>query len=431
MIFQQGERDRGMNIKKLLAVGIILLFTGTVFTPSITASEPTSNQTVYYDENGTLSGYVKDSAMNPIEGARVRVYFHETYEENYTDSTGYYHVTNIPICYCLKNATVSKKGYRSECVLLSINETTTHNFVLTFLGKTLYVGGSGPGNYSRIQDAVDNAANGDTVYVYPGFYVDEILTHHSCVYINKSISLIGEDKNTTIIDGSHLHTVLGIMANNVLVHGFTIQNSGRSVSSPPPSGISVNPPSAGLLENITVSDTIITENKVGLRIYKSGNCIFHNNIISNNNYGCSLRDNKYNCSLINNNIFDNEVGVYSSLSYCVPWIVSNNIQKNDFGIYIVDSDNNIHFNNFIDNQINAKYTNDLQLLEIWKLLKGNNWYGNYWDNWNYILPKPIVGRTYLYMYLYIPPFNPIEIPLGTYPSIGFDWHPTQEPYDIS
>ena len=81
--------------------------------------------------NGSLSGYVNDSSMNPIEGVRVRVYFHETYAENYTDSSGYYHVTNIPICYCLKNCTASKKGYNTEWVLLAIDENTTYDFVLT------------------------------------------------------------------------------------------------------------------------------------------------------------------------------------------------------------------------------------------------------------------------------------------------------------
>ena len=37
--------------------------------------------------------------------------------------------------------------------------------IATFDGNTLYVGGSGPGNYSSIQDAIDNASDGDTVYV--------------------------------------------------------------------------------------------------------------------------------------------------------------------------------------------------------------------------------------------------------------------------
>ena len=72
--------------------------------------------------NGTLSGFVRDSSNNPIEGALVRVYFHEDYREDYSDSYGYYHVVDIPICYCLKNATCSKNGYRTEWVLLEKNQ---------------------------------------------------------------------------------------------------------------------------------------------------------------------------------------------------------------------------------------------------------------------------------------------------------------------
>jgi hypothetical protein len=84
--------------------------------------------------NGTLSGYVRDPSNNSIEGALIRVYFHETYRENYSDSNGYYHVTDIPICYCLKNATCSKEGYKIEWVLLSIYENTTYDFTLYSLG---------------------------------------------------------------------------------------------------------------------------------------------------------------------------------------------------------------------------------------------------------------------------------------------------------
>jgi hypothetical protein len=81
--------------------------------------------------NGSLSGYVKDKSMNPIEGAMVKVFFHDTYEENYTNSSGYYNINNIPICFCLKNCTATKKGYKTEWVLLSIDENTTYDFVLT------------------------------------------------------------------------------------------------------------------------------------------------------------------------------------------------------------------------------------------------------------------------------------------------------------
>ena len=42
-----------MNIKKLLTVGIILLFTGTVFTPGITAYNSSLVNTIYVDDDNT------------------------------------------------------------------------------------------------------------------------------------------------------------------------------------------------------------------------------------------------------------------------------------------------------------------------------------------------------------------------------------------
>ena len=91
-----------------------------------------------YQPTGNLSGYVTDTQMVPLEGALIRVSFHGTYEENYSDADGYYHVTNIPLCYCLKNATCSKEGYKTETVWLSISENTTYDFILTSLGPYPY-----------------------------------------------------------------------------------------------------------------------------------------------------------------------------------------------------------------------------------------------------------------------------------------------------
>jgi hypothetical protein len=113
---------------KILVMGIILLFIGALITPTIASDTATSTT---LDNNGSLLGYVNDTSGNPIEGALIRVHFHGTYEEDYSDSTGFYHVTNIPICWCMKNATCSKEGYKTEWVLLSIVENTTHDFVLT------------------------------------------------------------------------------------------------------------------------------------------------------------------------------------------------------------------------------------------------------------------------------------------------------------
>jgi hypothetical protein len=113
---------------KILVIGIILLFIGAVIAPTISSDTDTSTIQEY---NGSLLGYVNDTSGNPIEGALVRVYFHGTYEEDYSDSTGFYHVTNIPICNCSKNSTCSKECYKTEWVLLSIAENTTYDFVLT------------------------------------------------------------------------------------------------------------------------------------------------------------------------------------------------------------------------------------------------------------------------------------------------------------
>ena len=136
-------------IKKCLVVGIILLFIGLTGTQSINANNPISNHitSATYKSNtyksnitlnnGTLSGHVTDSEENPIEGARVRVYFHDTYSENYSDSTGYFHVTNISICNCTKNATCSKEGYYPVWVYLGIWDNTTYDFMLTLSNMTV------------------------------------------------------------------------------------------------------------------------------------------------------------------------------------------------------------------------------------------------------------------------------------------------------
>lgn len=57
-------------------------------------------------------------------------------------------------------------------------DITTYNKNIGFFngeGKTLYVGGSGPGNYTTIQSAINESSNGDTVFVYSGIYYDNVI----------------------------------------------------------------------------------------------------------------------------------------------------------------------------------------------------------------------------------------------------------------
>jgi hypothetical protein len=68
--------------------------------------------------------------MNPIEDALIRVHFHEEYEEDYSDESGFYQVTNIPLCYCMKDCVCSKEGYKTEMASMGISENTIHDFIL-------------------------------------------------------------------------------------------------------------------------------------------------------------------------------------------------------------------------------------------------------------------------------------------------------------
>ena len=184
-------------LRRYIATGIVLLFLLSGLIPMTSSYGTNKAYIIHIDETGTLSGFVKDASMNPIEGAVIRALCGENYFENVSDSSGYYYIDNIPLIFCLWNVSASKTGYKTIWVEMSIGENTKYDFVLTPLGKTLYVGGSGAGNYTTIQSAIDDANSGDTVFVYSGIYFENVI-------VNKTISLTGEDRNSTIIDGLSL-----------------------------------------------------------------------------------------------------------------------------------------------------------------------------------------------------------------------------------
>ena len=88
----------------------------------------------------------------------------------------------------------------------------------------LFVGGSGPGNYTKIQDAIENSSAGDIVFVYSGYYKENI-------YIIKTVHIIGIQNTTTIIDGESKGSVVSIFADNSSIQGFTIQNASNDIQS--------------------------------------------------------------------------------------------------------------------------------------------------------------------------------------------------------
>ena len=170
-----------------------------------------------------------------------------------------------------------------------------------------------PQDYPVIQWAINAANSGDSVLVDYG-------TYEECLHINKSISLIGRDKDGTIIDALHMGNVVTITADYVCVSGFTIKKS-------PSSGIVIED-----CHCVSVFDNIITENNLqAICLYSSTtqNLIFENTIV--NNY---------------------------------PW-----------GFYFYSENNSIFRNNFIDNYIQIGGEWDKE--NNWD----NGAEGNYWDNY--------------------------------------------------
>ena len=216
------------------------------------------------------------------------------------------------------------------CIIPAIAQDTEKTLPSS-RGIWLYVGGSGPGNYTMIQDAINASSDGDIVYVFAGLYIE-------LVTINHSIRLVGEDKNTTIVDGNdipHLTNTITILKDNVVVTNFTIQNghfNGIMISS----------------SNNTIFNNIITRNGGG--IYFSGgyppqlkdNLIRDNQIINNGgciNTGLSIR------TTISHNIFKNShVGIDLMEN---NHILSNNLFENVSRFVVWDSDCSIENNVFI------------------------------------------------------------------------------------
>lgn len=73
-----------------------------------------------------------------------------------------------------------------------------------------------------IQQAIDNAGSGDTVQVDAGTYYENLT-------ISKSLTLQGQDKATTVVNGSGAGNVIAVTAPNVTITNLTITDGNNGV----------------------------------------------------------------------------------------------------------------------------------------------------------------------------------------------------------
>lgn len=147
-------------------------------------------------------------------------------------------------------------------ILLILEVTCVSLFQSSASAKTIDVSADGSATYTKIQEAIDAANQGDTVLVEQGYYAENLL-------INKTIHLRGETKASTTVDGMDAIAIT-ILSDGVEITDLTITNSSQ--------GIRLENVSEALIKNNT-----LTKNNIGIYCsnQSADNTIYINNFIEN------------------------------------------------------------------------------------------------------------------------------------------------------
>ena len=347
----------------------------------------------------------------------------------------------------------------------------TNHYESQSMGRdVLYVGGIGPNNFTQIQDAISNATEGDTVFVY-----DDASPYYEHVIIDVSIHFIGENKTTTIIDGENNGDVVVFNAENISMTGFTVQHSGDIPKID--AGIEVRSNGNLITDNSIIqngeyaigillngsSETVIENNYIaengneGIFLENATHCVIRKNEITRNGH-CAIvisqstvntvvennmyenyatvslwpeaRENEIAWNLMSNQEFsgvgiwpgahqnyihDNYLSNNSLYGFLITRadrnvITNNTIWGSNEGMHLIMANSTIiHFNNFIENNVSVFFENSSL----------NRWKRNYWDDHRGIFPKFIWGI------MRIPWNKKVVIPW-----VNLDWFPAVTPYDI-
>lgn len=284
--------------------------------------------------------------------------------------------------------------------------------------------------YKSIQDAIDNALDGYTVYVQEGIYFEDII-------ITKSIDLHGENKYSTVIDAKYLNrsktvNIVHIKATEVIFDNFTITDSNLSVYTQDFGSIYINNSQGVQISNIIIlkqrayadagiiikysSDILIENNRirssmpasVGIGFVASSSVqIKYNRIEGDFLWGISAGPENV---LIEGNVICNatmaiEVKGSSPFTNDSIQIVGNQIENNDYGVLLRNSkDVRVERNNFINNDQNAGFDTCIS----------NIWNKNYWDGPRML---PVIIKGYIHT-------------MPALPWINVDLHPAKTQYHI-
>lgn len=196
------------------------------------------------------------------------------------------------------------------------NTDTRRNDGVIFVDDDASAWGNGSSDhpFRSIQDAIEASNDGDTIFVREGIYYEHL-------FIGKSVKLIGQNKEKTIIDGKKRpHHHISTIKPNIEISGFTIQNSANR--------------------------------QCGMVLYSKENVI-SGNIFRNNAIGLGCND-VSNSNIIKDNLFVNNYWMGMGIDAPTQTdnlIVNNTFKNNKIGFYTVNVKNTLKDNVFINNGV--------------------------------------------------------------------------------
>ncbi len=281
-----------------------------------------------------------------------------------------------------------------------------------------------PDDSPTIQEAINAADVGDTIFVKRGTYVENPV-------VNKSVSLIGEDRDKTIID---VTAGLKVQSNNVTIAGFTIYDGYDGIS---------------LATNYcNISGNKITNTTHGIVVFGYENLISGNifesiglssaiqlnfanrNFISRNYIASCVEGIQIWQNSNNNTIRENTITncQYTAVSFQYSndnVMIGNNISLSGLGTSIYASNNNtISNNDYLKNVVQFSANEDYYL--TWGGNRSINTINrNYWSNYNGTdANRDGIGDTPFIIDSYNKDNNPVMSPIPvTLPNYG----PTSSP----
>ncbi len=146
------------------------------------------------------------------------------------------------------------------------------------------------GSYTRIQNAITDADTGDTIFVHDGIYTENVV-------IDKRVTVQGESKSGTIIDGGGKGNVVTINAGGAVLAGVSIRNSGAGDNA----GVRFDGVSQAM-----ITDCRLHDNQYGVRLFQADSItITENAIVNSSSTGLYIGSHCIEALIFHNNFLDN------------------------------------------------------------------------------------------------------------------------------